>query len=287
MSDLTKRVLNLFFQPSETICVSPNKFGYHSIKQEDIANPTLISPKGKVFDIYEDKINLLAVNPVNGFRKDENVTAFRSFLVEVDHGPLAEQKIYIESMNMPYSICVYSGNKSLHYGIVLDHDLPDIKVWKFYCEWILNIMKFADQQTNNPTRAIRFPGNLRNTEPFRPQALVDIKSRVSITSMNIWLNKFPECRPKPQMKPKTNYSPTLTSTNIPNWIKELLERGIDSDRNSTWYRVAAHFAERGTDFDNTIEFLENFYTEEKDFTRREWLTTITSAYKKLGVSYGT
>jgi hypothetical protein len=283
MKASTSQVLNLFFNAEETICVSPSKFGFHSIKQSDIENPTLITPKGKVFDIYEDQINLLCVNPVNGFRKDENVTALRSFLIECDNGPLSGQKAYIETMQMPYSICVYSGNKSLHFGLVLDQDLGDLKIWKYYCEWILNIMSLADQQTNNPTRSIRFPGNQRLTEPFKMQSLVDIRQRVKLDDLNIWLNRFPDKKPKPIIKQKTVQSAIITARNIPQWIKDYLENGIITERNKTWYRIAAHFAERGTEEEIIVEFLDNFFVEESDFTRNEWLVTINSAFKKANL----
>jgi hypothetical protein len=279
MRELSKKFLELFFNPNETICVSNNKYGYHSLKQIDIENPfTLQSPNDQSYQIDETQINLVAINPINGFRRDENVTAFRSFLVECDTDTLIEQKHYIDNMQLPFSICIYSGNKSLHYGIVLDTDLPNIQVWRFYAEWISNVLTKADQQNKNPTKSIRFPGNLRNTEPFKLQALVEIRNRISLEQLDIWLNKFADKKPIPIIKAKKTFSSTLKVDNIPNWIKQLLEQGIDVERNNTWFKIAIYFAGAGVDKDLLIEFLENFYTEDKDFAKREWLTTINSAY---------
>ena len=121
MKEDTKQMLDLFFQKDETICVSPNEFGYHSINQSDLESDfTLISPSENVkpLKMKEDDVVLMALNPISGFRRDASVTAFRSFLIELDDRSLAKQEEYVKKMEMPYSICVFSGNKSLHYGIV-------------------------------------------------------------------------------------------------------------------------------------------------------------------------
>ena len=93
VKETTKTFLNLFFNEGEGICVSDCNGGYHSVEQE-LDKVTLISPtEGKdPRDITEDDINLVAINPVSGWRRDKNVTAFRSFLIEMDEGSIPEQK---------------------------------------------------------------------------------------------------------------------------------------------------------------------------------------------------
>ena len=275
--------LKTLFNPGESICVSPNKYGYHSIAQEDLDKEIhLISPnpeKCPSVSISPNEINLVSINPVNGFRRDECVTAYRSFLVEIDTGPLTDQRKYIEEKGMPYSVCVFSGNKSLHYGIVLSEDLVSRYVWDFYCLWILNIMSVADQQTKNPSRSIRFPDNIRQGGLGLKQSLIDIKKRVNINDLIVWLNKFPDCQPKQAAKPirDSGFIPSFHS--IPKWTKDLLEASIDSERNNTWFKVAAVFADRGFEEDETVQILEQFYAEDRDFKRKEWLITIKSAFK--------
>jgi hypothetical protein len=282
MKESTKSFLSLFFNEGETICVSPNKFGFHSIEQKDIIETVLKSPKeGKDLGIVESDINLMAINPVKGFRRDENVTAYRSFLVEVDFGLPAEQFSYIKSMNMPYSVCVFSGNKSLHFGIVLDTDLPSEEEWRRVAEWILAIMDKADQQTKNPTRSIRFPENIRKDGKMLIQKLVEMKKRIPLDELYGWLNKYPD---KDPLKKEVLDRPTITATvgGVPTWVLTKLSKGIDYSRgrNNEWFSIAMGLALAGFEKNDIISVLDQYFVPERDFTRQEWLTTIKSAIKK-------
>ena len=104
-----EKLLNLLFNRGETFCVSPNKLGYHSIHSDEFWNGEfkLIPPE----DAYDPTpmwstakdIQLVALNPINGLRRDENVTAFRSFLVELDDGSLKDQYEYsTNDLNLAY-----------------------------------------------------------------------------------------------------------------------------------------------------------------------------------------
>ena len=111
MRECTHKVLDLFFKPNETICVSHNDYGYHSVEQNSLSGTIeQISPKEDRDPEYitEKDICLMAINPINGFRRDENVTAYRSFMVELDDGPLSEQMEYVKNSGLPYSVCVFS-----------------------------------------------------------------------------------------------------------------------------------------------------------------------------------
>ena len=101
----------------------------------------------------------------------------------------------------------------------------------------------------------------------------------NINDLIVWLNKFPDCQPKQAAKPirDSGFIPSFHS--IPKWTKDLLEAGIDSERNNTWFKVAAVFADRGFEEDETVQILEQFYAEDRDFKRKEWLITIKSAFK--------
>jgi len=283
MKKETEDFLNLFFDKEDTISVSHNKYGYNSINQEDIENPFLIAPEDtKLVDVQitEDDIIFATINPINGSRQDKNVTKFRSFLIELDDGTLPEQKKYVEDMGMPYSICVFSGNKSLHYGIVLDEPLSNKNTWKDINQWILNIMSKSDQQNKNPARNIRFPGNKRTNGKGLKQSLVEMNGRVKKSDLIKWLNKHIDCKPVPIIrKIKNNTVPSLK--NIPKYVKDMLENGIYEERNSNWFNVACAFANIGYEEEDVINILENFFTEEKDFTYREWKTTIKSAFKRV------
>lgn len=296
MKETTRSFLNLLFDPFEEICVSPNQFSYDSIPQERLSTGFEISGEGKngryVTLCDEASINLVAINPIKGQRNDDNVTAFRSFLIELDEGPLAEQKKYIEDSGLPYSICVFSGSKSLHYGVVLEKPLINIDMWRHVNEWMLNILKKADQQTKNPSRCIRFPGSMRKDWDKetkkevvkKEQKLVEIRRRISQEELNIWLNKHPDVKPVPEVidrKFSMNNVPDLG--NMPEFFYETLENlkdGIQGNRNASWFQMAHMMVDRNFELEEIISFLEQYYNEEPDFRRREWETCIKSAYKR-------
>jgi len=283
VKETTKTFLNIFFNKGETICVSDCDGGYHSIEQE-LDKVTLISPtEGKdPRDIKEKDINLVAINPVNGWRRDRNVTAFRSFLIEMDEGDVTEQKKYIEELGMPYSMCIFSGNKSLHYGIVLGEDVVNEDMWKFVNQWILNIVSKADQQCINPTRSIRFPGNKRKNGKRLIQSVVDVKQRISQEELFNWLNNFPDKKPKKKVERKKSNKLkfAVSITGLAPWARKLLEDGILTDRNKTWFRVACNCRDSGMEYDNAIEILNGYFDEESDFPKSEWLNCISSAYRR-------
>ncbi len=295
MKETTKQFLKLFFDPGETICISPNQFSYDSILQESLNSGIElkgVSAKGPYSTfVKEQDLNLIAINPISGKRNDDNVTSFRSFLIELDDGPLDEQSKYIEESGLPYSICVFSGNKSLHYGVVLDDPAINIDTWRYVNQWILNILEKADQQTKNPSRCIRFPDNIRLDWDVdkkkmiirKKQSLEEIKNRISQETLNIWLNKFPEAMPQKVFK-KTIFDPNNKPNlkDMPKFFWEMLEalkEGEQESRNASWFQVSCVMAKKNFEIDYTLNFLEQYYNEESDFRRREWETCIKSAFK--------
>lgn len=288
MKETTRQMLALFFNAGESVCISPGKYGYHSINPLDIdGEMCLVSPKDDIKPdiVKEGDIALIAINPIKGFRRDSNVTAFRSFLVEMDEGDLITQKAYIDSLKMPYSVCIFSGNKSLHYGIVLSKDLVNIDVWRLACNWILNVVSKADQQTKNPSRSIRFPEHQRQNGKKLKQTIVDIKTRVTQDELFAWLNNWPDLKPEPEIEEKS-YDPNNVPDigKMPKWFLETLERlkdGGQSGRNNTWFSLACKMAAHNFTLDEMISYLEQFFMEEDDFKRNEWLVCIKSGYKRM------
>ena len=286
MTEMTSRFLNLLFDKDEQVCVSSNKYGYHSISQDAIGDSiTLISPKEEMgpMVIAEKDINLIAVNPITGWRRDENVTKFRSFMVEIDTGSLEEQKRYIEESGLPFSACVFSGNKSLHYAIVLEQPLPNIDMWRFYNQWLLNVLPKTDQQIKNPSRSIRFPGNKRHNGKKLTQSLVSMNGRVSREDFFRWLYKHEDKQPVPRQEryesPFIDGVPSLDK--VPRSVQTMVADGITDNRNSTWFYVGCSFAKAGFSLEATIDYLNQAFQEEKDFPRHEWLGCLKSAYKRV------
>ncbi len=282
MKTTTRSFLNLLFNPNESFCVSSDQYSYHSINQKDLNNIALISPNEKIKPkiITENDIELVAINPINGFRNDSNVTNYRSFLVEVDDLSLPDQLKYIKVMKMPYSVCVFSGNKSLHFGIVLKEDLTCEYIWRVINQWILNIMKKADQNTKNPSRCIRFPENQRKNGKQLIQKLVEIKERISQEELFIWLNKYEDLKPKNKFRVKSKPLRMINFNTLPKWIKNELTQGVYVNRSNTWFSIGCYLAQNTFESDDqAIEFLGHYFNEEKDFKEKEFINVIKSAYK--------
>lgn len=278
------------FRPEETVCVSHNKYGYHSIPLEMAFSDkvTLVpTPEScdkrrivwspEVFEkVSSDQLTLVALNPIKGWRQDECCTALRSFLVEIDTGDPKSQLDYVKSRKMPFSAAIFSGNKSMHFLITLDEDLKDEKSYRTISEWILGIMTMADQQTKNPSRSIRIPGGLRKEGR---QRLAIFNGPVKGSDLSDWLKLHPGARPK--QKKRGDLPEDVDFSRIKKWARKLLRKGIDPNkgRNRQWYAIAFEFALSGYPEDDTIKYLEKFFEPDRDFKEREWLVTIGSAFK--------
>lgn len=282
MHETGRELFNLMFRPGETVCVSHNKYGFHSIPLENAINGpiTLVPPDpNRQYEHPEsDNLLLVALNPIKGFRLDVNCTAFRNFLVEIDVGSLQSQLAYVKKIGLPYSAVIFSGNKSLHFLTSLNVDLPSENAYRKISEWILNIVTLADQNTKNPSRGIRIPGAYR--EPEKRQQMVELKDAVKLTDLITWLNKYPECKPKPRETRKMSANPDFDR--LKPWaIKILLDAPnlLKSNRNKTWFSLAVEFALAGYSEEDAISILEEYFVEDRDFKKREWLTTIRSGMK--------
>lgn len=224
-------------------------------------------------------LTLVALNPIKGYRNDLNCTAYRNFLIELDFGPLAQQKAYVEKLGMPYSACIFSGNKSLHFLISLDTDLPSETVYRHFSDWLRNIMTMADQNTINPSRSIRIPGAFR--EPKKQQKLVEMKGQVGTKDLYKWLNEYPDCKPKKQEKRQISQSHDFSR--LKEWVIERLLNGLDNTkgRNKQWFSIACEFALAGYSEDDTFDILSEFFTPDRDFKEREWATSVRSGFKYI------
>ncbi len=278
-------LINLLFDPGENICVSPNQYGYVAIDPEKLRQESVFLTQNDGLRSREyatDTLSMLCVNPVNGARKDENVSRFRNFLVEIDGMPLADQIPYVESMKMPYSAVVFSGNKSLHFAISLDEPLESLDGYKFYGKWILNVMNKADPNTFNPTRSIRMPGATR-IETGQVQHLVKLGQRVSRQSLIAWLEGYSEYKPElEETKQRVFLTEPGSVLAMPEWVQRALIEGpriVGGSRNKTWFGLACELGKYGYDEDDAIAFLETVFEPESDFGRNEWKTTVRSGVK--------
>jgi len=288
MNDNQKKFMKLLFNEGETVCVSHNKFAFHSIAQDELFNDKVLlisnNEKAKPHSVLFEDINLVSVNPVAGYRNDANCTAYRSFLIEVDNMDLSIQRQYIEEeIKLPFSSCIFSGNKSYHYVVSLDEPLPNIEMYNFFAQWILNICSHADQQTKNPSRATRFPDNIRNDG--RNQDVVHIGSRISQEELFRWLYQWEVRKPIQRSRPLENFSRHFHNT-VPPWVQEDLKNEITTNRNTTWFKHACSCFKNGWSLEDLIIELEPHFQPEFDFTKKEWLGVLKSAYKKTNRDVG-
>lgn len=282
--DLTgQSLLKLLFNEGESVCVSPNKWGYHSIPLSEALNGhiKLVSPDNSIRSCDSTELILCGINPINGFRRDENVTAFRSYLVELDLGNIKSQLGTISHLKMPFSAQVFSGNKSIHTVICLNEDLKDEKTYRLIGEWIFNIVTLADRNCINPSRSIRIPGAYR--EPGKKQRLFQLNQRISHEEFFKWLNKYEHLRPIVKEKKIVPLGEGDYSLLSP-WARAMLIKGIDykdRGRNQTWFSLSYDFCKAGFTEEQTIEILEKRFEPEHDFKEKEWLTAINSGFKNF------
>lgn len=189
-SDLQK-LLDLLFNSHETVCSSPNVYATRSKSQLEVT----------IDDAF------VTVNPVNGFRRVADVTAFRSFLVEVDPKNwdslnehersqiLNWQREYIKRSGLPVSACIFSGNKSLHYLIVLDVPFYDNEEYKFHFRWLANILEEIDVQAGNAIAGVRVPGH-RRSETGKIQRLEFVGTRIVKSDFVAFLEKHLDAKPR-------------------------------------------------------------------------------------------
>jgi len=277
------KLLDLMFRPGERVCVSHNQFAYHSIPLENVKSGTVTlvsqNPDVERQHVPSGSLTLVALNPIAEYRNDAGVTAYRNFLVEMDYGTPDTQMEYAQSIGLPYSAVVFSGNKSLHFLISLEEDLPNEGVYRKLAEWTLAIATMADPNTKNPSRSIRIPGAMR--EPGKYQSLVEFRGPTSNRDFVAWLNLYPGCRPKErELKPR---SESMDETKMSRWVSRALKEGLDplKGRNKQWFAIGCDMALSGFSEDDAMTILSAYFSPDRDFTEREWKTTIGSAFKYI------
>lgn len=288
MDEKGREFLKLLFNEGESICVSNNEFGFHSIPIEQVLSNdvTLISPNEKVDPTKCDNSDLIfvAINPIDGFRRDENARVLRSFMWEIDIGTREEQLVYFKKIGIPLSARVWSGGKSVHAITVLDEPivnkegLPDDKMYRYLYKWALNILTMCDDKCKNPSRSIRIPGAYRDNG--KKQRLIGQSNRIKLKDFVDWLNKYEHLKPKVREKKEIPEGEADFDRLSP-WARGMLKYGMDfkNGRNQTWFGLAVDFALAGFSEEETIQELSKKFEEEYDFKEKEWLTSIASAFK--------
>lgn len=275
----TKIVLETLFNPGETIYATPDKFA--SSKNPD-GTWKSYRPSIEQFEIDENETRFLSINPLKGeTRNDKLVTAFRSFMFEIDSLTIKEQMKLVMDRNIPYSLCVFSGGKSLHFIITLTEDLPNLQIYKFYAEWLLKTIPEADQNTKNPSRGMRFPGVIR-PDTGKKQVLVKHQGRINTEKFIQYLSQFPDKMPVKKQTSLDDSRPINDVSAMAKWVKKGLIEGFDfsKGRNQTWFAIGWEYGKCNIDLESTYKSLESRYIEESTFPRSEWELVIKKGHAK-------
>ena len=122
-------------------------------------------------------------------RADCNIIKFRNIMIEMDSCSIPEQKVYIKQSRMPYSTCVYSGGKSLHFVISLETPLQSEEEYRCWWKAIYKIMESLgaglDKSTVNPSSFSRCPNAYREDKD-KIQHLLKVNSRIKNEDMLVW-----------------------------------------------------------------------------------------------------
>jgi hypothetical protein len=153
--------LKILFNEDELI-VSDNK--YNSTKQGFSFGETL-----ERLSYLEPSLDgiFVGLNPVKdryGGYREENISKYRNFLIEIDQVPRIEDQLRIIKLSkIPFSAITFSGNRSLHAVISLEEDLPlDPDAYRdIHKALCLRLGNICDLQTGRPSVTTKVPGSQR------------------------------------------------------------------------------------------------------------------------------
>ena len=177
----------------------------------------------------KEKHQFFVVNPIKAkmTRADVNVAKYRNFLFEIDEdkegNPIDQtiQGTIIHKAGLPFSTCVYSGGKSLHWIVSLEDSfiedrLEYVALWSAIAYVLNNTAKTLgydfefDDKVKNPSRFSRAAGAVRIKEDANNQIqeIKSVRSRVSSSDLIQWLESndidWHSFMPKPKTYDGTN-----------------------------------------------------------------------------------
>jgi hypothetical protein len=137
------------------------------------------------------RCQFLCINPLNqsGTRRDSEVTVHRNFLIEMDTGTIPEQLKIVQSSGLPFSACVFSGSKSLHFLVSVEGGVKP-EEYKQIAAAIMAKVPGCDLSTKNPSRLSRLP-TVPRTETKKEQKIVALNHRITRQELDSWLGPLP------------------------------------------------------------------------------------------------
>lgn len=258
-----KSFLSLVFDEGEETCFSIDTYG------------TAVFSAGQIYYSGAGPWRFFSINPLNYYRLDRNVTAYRTFLLEFDSGTEQEQLELIEKIHLPYSSITSSGGKSIHVLIVLDKPLSSEAEYREMARHLHAAIPEADPSTINPSRLSRLPTGMRDGVE---QRLIHVGGRVSLANLKDWLLQYPVEAKKLWGIEELQRTDKALSNDTVRFIFEGAPKG---SRNSSLYRASCDMARAGYSIEEATRFLEPFLERTADFTTQEFTRTIQSAYDRV------
>lgn len=155
------------------------KAGEHIGYKQAAAAPVIAKPNKHT--------QFFIINPlkdVHGGNFLTNIAACRNFLIEFDGGESCEdQWKYVEEIRLPFTLCTYSGGKSLHFIIALDEAL-EMDTYYHFSKILVETIQGADKLIN-PNRAARLPGAIRDNGV--EQELIERREPITQERLTNWL----------------------------------------------------------------------------------------------------
>lgn len=152
--------------------------------RQDVTLPAEYTPVSQQF---------FCINPLKerGRLTIENIAEYRNILVEMDTGSIEEQWKKVEEAKLPWTTCVYSGGKSLHFIVSV---IGGLKSLEFYTDIASVLVEGlgADMSSVNPNRLSRLAGSVREDTGLE-QELVEVRRAITLNDMLLY---FRTCPPK-------------------------------------------------------------------------------------------
>jgi hypothetical protein len=175
-------------------------------------------PSKAIANGVKEERPFFVINPIRPgkTRSIDGVKLFRNFMFEIDNDmdgntvPLEKQKEIVTAAQLPWSTCIYSGGKSLHWIVSLEEpvgDAVEYRIWWLMMESILNSkakamglnLKF-DGNVKDPSRFSRAAGAVR-IDRKQIQTLQGVRGRQANAAVIKWFTAnavtFEEFTPKP------------------------------------------------------------------------------------------
>lgn len=221
----------------------------------------------------------ISINPLNNRRADANVTSFRNFLVEMDgESSLEKQFDIVTKCGLPYSTCVWSGGKSLHFVVAMQESV-DEATWRKLAKALVKSVPGADPTTTNPSRFTRLAEARRDNGEY--QTLIKILGRPSARAVEEYAAPH-VVADTPNFHSLYRDMMGLEGVEAAHPLTKAFIAGTHpcyGGRNIALYKCAADLKDVGIEADEATDLLAG-PAEALGLDRREIITTIRSAYRR-------